>query len=101
MSYDEFSNSSFDLNHDGNIDCTEASYIENTIYGDDCDSMETDEDELCGGNVASRMSAHEACQVIEDEKPKEQNEEGLSDFIAAMVVVVIIVAIMAFIGLLS
>ncbi|SCY10421.1 hypothetical protein [Butyrivibrio sp. INlla14] len=32
--YDEFNNSSFDLDHDGKIDSAEASFIEDTYYGD-------------------------------------------------------------------
>ena len=102
MSYDEFSGSSFDLNHDGNIDPSEASYIEDTIYGDESGPMEADEDEGFGGYVVSRKSVHEVHdehQEQEDIKTKGRDEESLGDFIAAVVVVVIIVAIMAFVGL--
>lgn len=34
MAYDEFNNSSFDLNGDGRIDSAEASFIEDTFYED-------------------------------------------------------------------
>lgn len=102
MSYDEFSGSAFDLNHDGNIDPSEASYIEETIYADDGGPMEADEDEVLSGYAAGRASAHEANeehQEQEDIKTTGRDEESVGDFIAAVVVVVIIVAIMAFVGL--
>ncbi len=35
MAYDEFENTSYDLNRDGHIDSAEASYIHETLYGDD------------------------------------------------------------------
>ena len=99
MSYDEFNDSPFDLDHDGNIDPSEASYIEDTIYGDDSDTMEADEDAGFGGYVVSRKSVHEEHREQDDIKTKGRDEESLGDFIAALVVVVIIVAIMAFVGL--
>lgn len=43
MAYENFENTSFDLNHDGHIDTNEAAYIHDTFYSES-DSTEEDMD---------------------------------------------------------
>ncbi|SHN57174.1 hypothetical protein SAMN02745247_01657 [Butyrivibrio hungatei DSM 14810] len=53
MAYDEFENTSYDLNCDGHIDSAEASYIHETLYGDD---KHGDHDDDSDGDVFGAIS---------------------------------------------
>ena len=98
MAYDEFSGSSFDLNHDGNIDCGEASFIEDTYYGDHYDSS-SDSDDLCVGYRTGQASTFGEHYASEENKSKVRGKEAKSDFIMAIIIFVVIIAIMMFVGL--
>ncbi len=45
MAYDYFSDTPFDLNHDGKIDSNEAAYIYETFFNEDNDKQEPCEDD--------------------------------------------------------
>ena len=47
MAYDYFSDTSFDLNHDGKIDANEAAYIYETFFNEDNEKQEPFEEMDC------------------------------------------------------
>ena len=54
MAYDNYENTAFDLNHDGKIDSSEASFIEDTFYEDhhgvSTGFDEDDDSDVCYGS---------------------------------------------------
>ena len=97
--YDEFTNSSFDLDHDGKIDSAEASFIEDTYY-EDHNGISTgfDEDDSYVSYGASGRSSYSSFNKTEEKKRKELDEALTGHAVMAVIYTLVIMGILIFVG---
>ena len=100
MGYDEFNDSPFDLNHDGNIDSSEASFIEDTYYEDHngiSTGFEEDDDSYVSYGT-SRKTGYSSINKTEEQKRKELDEALEGHAVMAVIYALVIMGILIFVG---
>lgn len=82
MAYDEFENTSYDLNRDGHIDSAEASYIHETLYGDDKHGDHDDDsdgdgfgDDIFGDGDGGEFEGYEWHATPEERREMREKDE--------------------------
>ena len=82
MAYDEFENTSYDLNRDGHIDSAEASYIHETLYGDDKHGDHDDDsdgdvfgDDIFGDGGGGEFEGYEWHATPEERREMREKDE--------------------------
>ena len=91
MSYDDFENTPYDLDHDGHIDTNEAAYIHDTLYGEEdsisnieaysiIDSDSSDDDDFTADISASRGDSRAAGKSnIKNSKYRKYDKKALEE----------------------
>ena len=88
MAYDNFENTSFDLNHDGHIDSNEAAYIYDTFYSES-DSSDDDMDFSVQGGYRSSGSSKKYKEIDHDKLMRDVQRAELNRNLIAFGILIV------------